>query len=91
MFNWLQIGAGAALGALVAFGPAYAYLYGKREGRQQAAVTALEATVKALHDRVEINASISTADAVDLCRDFGLSVDQADECVRRLREADAKP
>lgn len=89
IFNWLQIGAGAALGALVAFGPAY--LLGKHEGHQQAAVTALEATVKALHDRDDINASISTADAVDLCRDFGLSVDQADECVRRLREADAKP
>ncbi len=89
MFNWLQIGAGAALGAFVAFGPAY--LLGKREGRQQAAVTALEATVKALHDRDEINAAISTADAVDLCRDFGLSVDQAGECVRRIREADTKP
>lgn len=89
MFNWLQIGAGAALGALVVLAPAY--LYGKREGRQEAAVSALEATVKALHDRDEINAAISTAGAVDLCRDFGLSVDEATECVRRIREAEAKP
>jgi len=89
LLDWLKIGAGAALGALVASGPAY--LYGAHIGRQQAAVAALEASVKALRERNDIDAAISTADAVDLCRDIGLSVDDAAECVRRLAEAPPKP
>jgi hypothetical protein len=89
LLDWLKIGAGAALGALVASGSAY--LYGAHVGRQQAAVAALELSVKALRERNDIDAAISTVDAVDLCRDIGLSVDDAAECVRRLATTDAKP
>jgi len=89
LLDWIKIGAGAALGALIASGPLY--LYGVHNGRQQAAVAALEASVKALRERNDIDAAISTADAVDLCRDIGLSIDDAAECVRRLAPPDAKP
>ena len=89
MFDWLKIGAGAALGAIVASGPIY--LYGKAEGRQQAAVAALEASVKVLRERNEIDDKISAADATALCADLGLSDDDEAECLRRLREADAQP
>lgn len=89
MFDWLKIGAGAALGALVASGPAY--LYGSHNGRQQAAVAALETSVKVLRERNQIDDAISAADAATLCADLGLSVDDAAECVRRLATPDAKP
>jgi hypothetical protein len=89
LFDWLKIGAGAALGAVVAAGPVY--LSGKAEGRQQAAVAALEASMKVLRERNEIDDKVSAADATALCADLGLSVDDEAECVRRLREADAEP
>lgn len=85
----IKIGAGAALGAMIAFGPVY--YYGKQEGRQQAAVAALEASVKVLRQRNEIDDQVSASDAAALCADFGLSDDEQAECVRRLREADAQP
>ncbi|MET3648609.1 hypothetical protein [Phyllobacterium ifriqiyense] len=43
--SYIQIGAGVALGVLLASGPFY--LYGKHEGRQQAAVAAVKETAKA--------------------------------------------
>ncbi|MBN9242420.1 MAG: hypothetical protein J0I98_06470 [Mesorhizobium sp.] len=89
MFNWLQIAAGAALGALVVSGPLY--LIGSHNGRQQAAVDALETSVKILRERDQIDDTISAADAAALCADFGLSDADIGECVRRLAEASAEP
>lgn len=89
ILDWLKLAAGAALGALIAFGPSY--LYGKHEGRQQAAVAALEKSVEVLQARNKIDDEISAADAARLCTDFGLSNDEAAECVRRLAPPDAKP
>jgi hypothetical protein len=89
LLDYLKIGGGAALGAFIAFGPSY--LYGKHEGRQQAAVAALEQSVKVLQARNKIDDEISASDAARLCTDFGLSNDEAAECVRRLEEANAKP
>ncbi len=89
MFNWLQISAGAALGVIVASGPVY--FYGKAEGRQQAAVAALETSVRILRQRNEIDGHGSASDAAALCGDFGLSDDDKRECVRRLGEDDAEP
>jgi hypothetical protein len=85
LLDWLKIGAGAALGALVASGPIY--LLGTHNGRQQAAVSALESSVKALHQRDKIDDEISAADAAHLCGDLGLSNDETAECVRRLGAA----
>lgn len=87
--SYIQIGAGAALGAVLAFGPVY--LYGKAEGRQQAAVSALETSVKILRKRNEIDETVSTADAAALCSEYGLSVDDQAECVRRIRETNSEP
>lgn len=89
LFDWAKIGAGAALGMLVAAGPVY--LYGAAKGRQQAAVAALEVSVKVLRERNEIDGQVSSADAGALCRDLGLLPDDEAECVRRVREASAQP
>ncbi|MBZ3695542.1 hypothetical protein [Phyllobacterium calauticae] len=87
--KYWQIGAGAVLGALIASTPVY--LYGKHEGRQQAAVSALESPVQVLRKRNEINETVSSSGAAALCGDFGLSVDDKAKCVRRLLEANSKP
>ena len=89
LLDYLKIGVGAALGALVVAGPLY--IYGKYQGRQQAAVAALEASVKALRERDRIDDEISAADVARLCADLGLSGDEARECVRRLAQANAQP
>ena len=89
MFNWLQIAAGAALGAIVAAGPLY--MLGRGDGRQAAAVAALEQSVRTLRERNDIDDKVSAADAAALCGDLGLSDDDEAECVRRLREADSQP
>ena len=80
---------GAVLAGMVAL--PIGYFIGKHDGRQAAAVAALEVSVKALRERNDIDAAISTADAARLCGDLGLSDDDAAECVRRLAEADAQP
>lgn len=67
------------------------YLYGKRVGTQQAAVSALETSVKVLRKRNEIDETVSTADASALCSEYGLSVDDQAECVRRIRETNSQP
>lgn len=67
------------------------YLYGKRVGTQQAAVSALETSVKVLRKRNEIDETVSTADAAALCSEYGLSVDDQAECVRRIRETNSEP
>lgn len=87
--TWLKLAAVGLAGAvLLAFG---SYTLGTHNGRQQAAVAALEASVKALHARNAIDDEISASDAARLCTNFGLSDDEAAECVRRLQAANAKP
>lgn len=89
LFDWLKIGVGATAGALAVSLPLY--LYGKHEGRQQAAVEALELSVSHLRERNEIDGKVTLADAADLCRDIGLPGDQIAECMRRVQQADAQP
>lgn len=89
LFDGLKLGVGAAAGALAVSLPLY--LYGKHEGRQQAAVEALELSVSHLRERNEIDGKVTLADALDLCRDFGLPDDQIAECMRRVQQADAQP
>lgn len=86
MFNWLQIGAGVALGALVASGPLY--LYGKHEGRQQAAVDVLKASLKAREDRTHENETVDALDPVALCVELG---GLPDECAAELRRLGEDP
>lgn len=88
-WGWVKLGGAALLGAGLAFGPVY--FYGKYTGRQQAAVAALETSVKVLKQRGEIDGQVSLADATALCSDYGLSDLDKAECVRRVREASAKP
>jgi len=88
MLNYLNLGVGGVLGALVVTVPVY--LYGKAEGRRQVAIEALEVTVEVLTKRREINNEINSADASDLCSYLGLSNSDVEECVRRLREVNTK-
>jgi hypothetical protein len=82
MVDWLKIGAGAALGAVVASGPAY--VYGKREGRQAERVAQLEADVNAFVKRKGIDDEVDGMDRYRICIDLrGLP----DEC-ERLRGVD---
>jgi hypothetical protein len=80
--DWVKLPAAGLLGALVV-SPGV-FLYGKHEGRQAAAVEALEQSVTVLRQRNKIDEAISSADAARLCTDFGLSDDETAECVRRL-------
>jgi hypothetical protein len=85
LFDWLKIGAGAALGAVVAAGPVY--LYGKREGRQAERVAQLEADVDAFVKRKGIDDEVDGIDRYRICIDLrGLP----DEC-ERLRGVDETP
>ncbi|MDR7032443.1 hypothetical protein [Mesorhizobium sp. BE184] len=87
--TWLKLAvAGLAGAALLSYG---SYIVGKREGRQDAAVAALELSVKTLRDRNEIDDQVTAADAAQLCADFGLSDSDKAECVRRLVEASTEP
>ena len=89
LLDYLKMGAGAVVGAVLVVVPAYTY--GKHEGRQQAAVAALTASVKAVNSRNETNEEISASDAARRCADFGLSDDDRAECVRRMGEAASEP
>jgi hypothetical protein len=84
LFDYLKLAAGAALGALIASGPAY--LYGRHEGRQQAAVAALEASVKAQKDRSHENATVEALDPLGLCIELGGMRDDCTAELRRLAE-----
>lgn len=82
VFDWFKIGAGAALGAVVAAGPVY--LYGKRDGRQAERVAQLEADVNAFVKRKGIDHEVDGMDRYRICIDLrGLP----DEC-ERLRGVD---
>lgn len=83
--GWLKWAAVGLAGACLLAGGSY--LAGKHEGRQQAAVAAAEASVKALHARNAIDDEISASDAARLCDDLGLSNDDKAECMRRVQKA----
>ena len=85
LLDWAKLGAGAALGAALMLAPAY--LKGKSAGRQEAAVEALETSVKILRKKGEIDDQVSNADAASLCADYGLSDGDEAECMRRVRTA----
>jgi hypothetical protein len=85
----IKIGAGVALGAMLAVYPAI--LIGRHEGRQQAATAALSKSVEILRKRNDINDQVSTSDASVLCASMGLSDDDKTECVRRVLSPDAEP
>ena len=84
MFNWLQIAAGAVLGALVASGPLY--LLGTHNGRQQAAVAALEAVSKAYKDRTDENEAVEALNPGALCVELGGDPTECEILMDRLRE-----
>jgi hypothetical protein len=88
LFDWAKIGAGAAVGAALMLAPAY--FKGKAAGRQEAAVAALESSVKILRKKGEIDVQVSSSDAAALCADYGLSDDEQAECMRRVRAASAE-
>ena len=77
-----KIAGGFALCAITAV--PVAYHLGKREGRQEAAVSALETAVKDSTTKGKINGQVFSADAPSLCTDLGLSDDETNECVRRV-------
>ena len=83
-FNWLQIGAGAALGALLAAGPVY--LYGVSHGRQQAAVSAIRETAEAFQERANTNEAINSLDPVALCIELGGLQSDCEQQLRGLAE-----
>jgi len=89
VFDLAKIGAGVALGAMLAFYPAI--LIGRSEGRQQAAAAALSKSVEILRERNAVNDEVSSSDASALCASMGLSDDDQAECVRRVLQADAQP
>src|SRR5437870_5517473 len=80
--EWLKLTAGVAVGALLATYPAI--LVGWHEGRQQAATTALSASVDLLRKRNSIDDQISASDSSALCAAMQVSGDDQAECVRRL-------
>lgn len=85
MFDWLKMAAAAIAGSLVVSGPAY--LAGVHEGKKVAAMGSLSATVSALRERGMTDAEIYSLGAAGLCGAYGLSDDNARECVRRVEEA----
>lgn len=84
LLDWIKIGAGAALGVLVASGPAY--LYGAHNGRQQAAVAALEAVSQAYKDRTDENEAVEALNPGALCVELGGMPDDCAAELRRLAE-----
>ncbi|SPL64398.1 hypothetical protein [Ochrobactrum soli] len=89
LLEYLKIGVGIVVGALVA--SFVAHSMGVSDGKKQASADALAATVKYYQDKGVIKDEVDTADAAALCADYGLPDDELPECVRRVREASAKP
>ena len=87
--EWLKIGGGVAVGALLTVYPSI--LVGRHEGRQQAATAALEQSVELLRKRNDINGEVSASDSSALCAAMGLSGDEQAECVRRVLSPDTQP
>ncbi|WP_324280290.1 hypothetical protein VPK21_002151 (plasmid) [Sinorhizobium kummerowiae] len=88
LLDWAKIAAGAAMGAALIVAPAY--FKGKAAGRGEAAVSALETSVKTLRKKGAIDAQVSSSDAASLCAYYGLPDDEQAECMRRVRSASAE-
>ena len=80
LLKFWQIGVGAALGAMLAFGPVY--FYGKHAERADAKMATAIETAKSFKERAEINDKIETLDAIALCLELG---GLPDECTVELR------
>ncbi|MDE3824682.1 hypothetical protein I7F13_21070 [Sinorhizobium meliloti] len=88
LLDWMKFAAGAAMGAALIVAPAY--VKGKAAGREQAAISALETSVKILRKKGEIDAEVSSSDAASLCAHYGLPDDEQTECMRRVRSASSE-
>jgi len=84
LLKYWQIGAGAALGALLSVGPVY--LYGVSHGRQQAAVSAIKETAEAFQERANLNEAINSLDPVALCVELGGMQSDCEQQLRGLAE-----
>lgn len=80
IWQYRQIAIGGVLGALIASGPVY--LYGTKQGRQQAAAAAAIETAKAYQERAVTNDKVETLDPVALCIELG---GLRHECTAELR------
>lgn len=69
LFDWLKVGAGAALGAAVISVPVY--LYGKADGRQIERAASLTRSVESLRERNATDERFRNMDDVALCRALG--------------------
>ena len=82
--KYWQIGAGVALGVLLASGPVY--LYGASQGRQQAAVAAVKETAKAYEERATTDDKVHALDAAALCLELGGLQSDCEQQLRGLAE-----
>ena len=69
MFDFVRIGAGAIIGASVAFIPAY--LIGKSDGRASERATNLTRSVEVLRERNTVDGQIKGMDSSQLCAALG--------------------
>lgn len=80
MFNRLQIGAGAVLGAFLIVGPAI--LYGKALGRSEVELAAAKNALTRINQLEKNNAGFTKLTARDRClvfmRDSGLPIENCD-------------
>jgi hypothetical protein len=82
--SWLRWALVGLAGACALFQGAYTI--GKHEGRQQAAVAALEAINKAYKDRNDENASVEALDPVSLCVELGGMLSDCRASLRGMAE-----
>jgi hypothetical protein len=87
--DFIKLPAILLLGVAIAFYPVR--WLGRSEGKQMAATDALESAVKRFAEKGKINGQVSSLDAAALCNDFGLPDSDKADCMRRIREASAKP
>ena len=85
----IKLPAAAVLGAGLMFFPAK--WIGQSEGKQMAATASLVKSVEVLRERNTIDEDVTSSDAAALCGSYGLSDDEAAECVRRVEQASAEP
>lgn len=69
MFDFVKLGAGAVIGAAVAFTPAY--LIGKSDGRASERAVILTRSVEVLRERNATDEKVRNMSPTDLCRSLG--------------------
>lgn len=91
MMGWLLSLPGKLAMATLALALAYGagHLSGAANARAKAKAEALQAAVKVLRERNEVDDQISSVDRGALCAAMGLSDGDREECVRRLAQIDA--